>query len=76
MVLAQTFQIFRCGMVGASGLGLSYWFKIFFGWFVQPFNSFLEHVWLKVSLALLPSATVRKMALKIQNMDIQVQHKL
>ena len=76
MILAQTFRIsvaeWLVLVVWGSHTGL----RLFFGWFIQPFNSFPEHVWFKVSLALLPSATVQKMALKIRNTDIQVQHKL
>ena len=44
MVLVETFRIFRPGMVGASGMGLSYWFAIIFRSFLQPFSAFPDCV--------------------------------
>ena len=81
MVLVETFQIFYPRMVGASGLGLSYWIKIIFLIVFQPLNVFPDCVWLKVSLAMLlikrySPKNSKSDASRMQNMDVQVQHRL
>ena len=58
MVLLETFRIFRPGMVGASGMGLSYWFAIFLGHSCSHSMPFLI---VCVFKSVLLSATVQRM---------------